>query len=101
MPLPSLPLGVHSVPSLPRAYNVLQDIYSHAKSALEPPLDKHRIVLNMVPIIDKALPILEALEEADDDFPGGWLNQCAVAFADVFKQLRRAEDQADGRCVYN
>jgi hypothetical protein len=100
MSLPSLPLGIHSVPSLPRVYNVLQDIYSHAESALEP-LNKHRILLNMVPIINKALPILEALEEADDDFPNGWLNQCAVAFADVFKQLQHVEDQADGQCVYN
>jgi hypothetical protein len=98
MALPRLPSGVDSIPNLTRAYNVLQDIHSHATLALQPPLDKHRIVINVIPILDKALPILEALEEADEnDLLVDWLERCTITFADVFKDLRHAEDQVDGR----
>jgi hypothetical protein len=96
MALPPLSSGVDSIPNL--TYNILQDIHSHATLALQPPLDKHQIVNNVIPILDKALPILEALEEVEEsDLLFHWIERCIIAFTDVSKDLRHAEDQVNGQ----
>lgn len=99
--LPALPARnppwSHSIYQATRSLN---DIYTAVHSALASGIhDPHRLQLHSQAIIEKAFPLLFAMEEAleDEGIPGDWLHSCAEHFGVLIPQLSAAESMAQGR----